>query len=59
MEEFEKFIDGSAKRAAGWIGFYWGRTLEECKKSNEFGDALTRAWLEFFIRRGPAARAGE
>jgi hypothetical protein len=59
MEEFEKFIDGSAKRAAGWIGFYWGRTLAECRKSDDFGDALMRTWLEFFIRRGPAARAGE
>jgi hypothetical protein len=58
MEEFEKFIDESAKASAGWIGFYWGRTLEECKKSDEFGDALMRGWLEFFIRRGPAVRAG-
>jgi hypothetical protein len=54
MEDFEKFIDGSAKHAAGWIGFYWGKTLEEYKKSNEFGDALMRTWLEFFVRRGPA-----
>jgi hypothetical protein len=58
MEEFEKFIDGSAKHAAGWIGFYWGKTLDEYKKSNEFGDALMRAWLEFFVRRGPALKAG-
>ena len=24
--EFEQFIDGSKKHAAGWIGFYWGKT---------------------------------
>jgi hypothetical protein len=59
LDEFEKFIDESAKTSAGWIGFYWGRTLEECRKSNEFGDALMRAWLEFFERRGPAIKAGK
>jgi hypothetical protein len=59
MEDFEKFIDGSAKHAAGWIGFYWGKTLEDYKKSSEFGDALMRAWLEFFVRRDPAAKAGK
>ncbi len=54
MDEFERFIDESAKSAAGWIGFYWGRTLQDCRKSKEIGDALMRGWLEFFIRRGPS-----
>ena len=59
MPEFEKFMERSATNAAGWIGFYWGKTLEECRQSGEIGDALMRAWLEFFIRRGPGAKAGK
>lgn len=54
--EFEEFIDRSAKFAAGWIGFYWGKTIEECKQSNTIGDALTRDWLELFVRKGLAMK---
>jgi hypothetical protein len=58
-DEFEKFIDASAKTSAGWIGFYWGKTLAECRKSTEFGDALTRDWLEIFVRKGPKLKTGK
>jgi hypothetical protein len=50
-EELETFIDGSRKIADGWIGFYWGKTLEECRRSKELSDALTAGWLELFKRK--------
>jgi hypothetical protein len=51
VEDFEAFLDRTRGGAAGWIGFYWGRTLEECRKSREFADALMAQWLEIFRRR--------
>ena len=49
--EFERFLDGSRKTASGWIGFYWGRTPEENRKSNTVEDALMVRWLEIFQKR--------
>src|SRR5262245_21828412 len=54
-EEFERFIDGSEKTAAGWVGFYWGKTPEECRRSKTIPDALMLGWLEFFERRAKAS----
>src|SRR5262249_6396865 len=56
LPEFEKFIDASAQTSAGWVGFYWGKSLEECRKSKELRDALLRGWLEWFIQKGPAMK---
>jgi len=55
-KELEAFIDGSRKIADGWIGFYWGKTLEEHRKSKELADALTAGWLELFKSKGDAVR---
>ncbi len=52
--ELEAFIDGSRKIADGWIGFYWGKTLEEYRGSKELSDAITAGWLEFFKRKTEA-----
>src|SRR5581483_5400534 len=49
--ELEEFIDGSRKHAAGWLGFYWGKTPEELRRSKEIGDVLTLGWLELFQRK--------
>jgi hypothetical protein len=51
MEEFEMFLDQSRGTASGWIGFYWGKTPDECRKSGTIGDAITASWLESFQRR--------
>jgi hypothetical protein len=51
MPEFERFFDESRKKASGWVGFYWGRTLEECRKAKTIQDALMIPWLEFFQKR--------
>ncbi len=47
--DFARFISDSRKTAAGHIGFYWGKTIAECRKSNTIGDAITRQWLEYFM----------
>jgi hypothetical protein len=57
MTEFEEFIDKSDKIAAGWIGFYWGETPDELKKSKTLAAAITRSWLEFFQKKAKLMRA--
>jgi hypothetical protein len=57
LPDFEQFIKASEGIASGWIGFYWGKTLEECRRSKDLGDALMLAWLELF-RKGAIAREG-
>jgi hypothetical protein len=52
VPELDQFFDGSRKYASGWIGFYWGQTPEALRRSKEFGDAFTLAWLEFFQKKG-------
>jgi hypothetical protein len=51
IQEFERFIEGSKKHAAGWIGFYWGKPPDELRRSNTISDALTLSWLELFERK--------
>lgn len=51
MKEFRRFIDESEKHAAGWIGFYWGKTPAELRRSNTIADGLMLQWLEFFEKR--------
>lgn len=48
LPNFEKFLEDSKKDAAGWIGFYWGKTPDECRKSTAIADAMMLGWLEFF-----------
>ena len=53
-KELEEFIDGSKKHAAGWIGFYWGKTPDELRRSKTISDALTLGWLELFEKKAKA-----
>jgi hypothetical protein len=48
LAEFEEFLDQSRKTASGWVGFYWGKTPQECRQSNTIQDALMLGWLEIF-----------
>lgn len=48
MESFRKFVAGSRATASGWIGFYWGKSLDECRRSGELKDAIVATWLEYF-----------
>jgi len=29
IEEFDVFVDGSRKMIDGYVGFYWGKTIDE------------------------------
>ena len=48
LSELETFINRSRLTAVGWIGFYWGRTPRDYRKSSGLRDALMAEWLEFF-----------
>lgn len=58
MDEFRCFFKESASIAAGWIGFYWGMTIEECRKSAELKDKFVLDWLEFFLASNPTNPGG-
>lgn len=49
--ELSEFMDRSQSLCAGWVGFYWGRTPEECRQSGTIHDAMVLAWLELFQER--------
>lgn len=51
VDELENFIDRSRSLAAGWIGFYWGRTPEEIRPAKTLADAFMLRWLELFQRK--------
>lgn len=54
MTELGEFIEKSRKTATGWIGFYWGETIEEYQRQKAGGaDGLTLEWLEYFRKTAP------
>jgi len=53
-QELETFIDKSKRHAAGWVGFYWGHSLEALRQSKSVADAMTLGWLELFQRKAKA-----
>ena len=54
MEDFDAFVDGSRKLADGYVGFYWGKTIEEYEgKTNDMAAAIMAAWLRYFVAKGP------
>jgi hypothetical protein len=48
QEDFARFVGESRRTAAGHMGFYWGKTIAEYRQSKTIGDAIMRAWLEYF-----------
>lgn len=50
IPDFEKFLKATRPHAAGYVGFYWGKTLEECRAGKTIPDAMMAAWLELFQR---------
>jgi hypothetical protein len=51
LPEFERFFDGTRKTASGWIGFYWGKTPDEYRRSKTIADAMMLGWLELFQKK--------
>lgn len=53
-EEFAVFVDKSLDIVDGYIGFYWGKTIEEYSGPNaSIADSIMRKWLEYFLAKGP------
>jgi hypothetical protein len=54
QEEFKRFFDSSRKIADGWIGFYWGITIDEyVSRKNDIAAGIMKGWLEFFRAKAP------
>jgi hypothetical protein len=54
VEDLDQFIDRSKPMAAGWIGFYWGKTIAEYKqKTDSIPEAMMLGWLEYFVKKTP------
>ena len=52
--DLDQFIDGSKAHATGWIGFYWGKTIDEYKKEKgSIADGMALGWLEYFRKKTP------
>ncbi len=51
FEEFEMFLDQSAEKSAGVIGFFWGESPDDLRPPKSIGQAITLQWLELFERR--------
>lgn len=57
-DELGDFIEKSRPSAAGWIGFYWGKTPAEYESGGTIADAITRSWLELFQNKAKEMKAG-
>jgi hypothetical protein len=53
--EFQQFIEESKKTASGFIGFYWGKTIEDYRRSDTIADGMMLHWLEFFQKEANRA----
>jgi hypothetical protein len=51
QEELDSFIEKSRELAAGWIGFYWGKGIEACRKDGTLNGTITATWLEYFQKK--------
>ncbi len=59
LEELEQFMLDARPTAAGWIGFYWGKTPQQYQPDKSLADAVTQAWLQLFERLTPKMRDAE
>lgn len=48
VDTLRALVREAGDRAAGWIGFYWGRSPEEVRGSTAPKDVLMASWLSFF-----------
>jgi hypothetical protein len=48
IDEFANFVERAKSHSSGLIGFYWGKPMDELRKSKDLGDQFTLGWLEFF-----------
>jgi Cellulase (glycosyl hydrolase family 5) len=58
MAELGEFIHRSRSIATGWLGFYWGETIDEYQhRPRSIGDTMALEWLEYFRKTAPAMTA--
>ncbi len=50
--EMEQFINASSGMVDGWVGFYWGKRIDEYTPEDGIPGVITKRWLEFFRERG-------
>lgn len=54
VEELEVFVEGLQGIADGWMGFYWGKTIDEyARNTSSIADAITLNWLKYFRKKTP------
>jgi hypothetical protein len=53
-KELGAFIEQSRPTADGWVGFYWGRTVDEMEDDPGPFDKAMLGWLELFRKLNPA-----
>jgi hypothetical protein len=52
IEELEQFVDESKPIAAGWLTFYWGKTIADYKAEKRgMSEDITMKWLECFAKK--------
>lgn len=51
VEELDQFIDGADERVDGWIGHYFGQTIEEHRAGAEPGGPIVAAILEHWQQK--------
>jgi len=69
IESLDAFVTGSRSRAEGWIGFFWGRDIDDCQAfaaslaqrsqtpetfRASIGNAMLLQWLQYFAAKTPA-----
>lgn len=53
-EEFDAFIDASRESVDGYVGFYWGKTIDDYSGPNvDMAGSIMKNWLEYFRTKGP------
>lgn len=50
IKEFDEFLRQASPKLAGWLSFYWGKTIEEHRASRTIPDAMMREFLDYFVR---------
>ncbi len=68
IESLDAFVEGSRGRVEGWIGFFWGRDIDDCQAfaaalaqepqtpetfKKAVGNAILLQWLQYFAAKTP------
>jgi hypothetical protein len=54
IKDFDRFIDGSQATVDGYVGFYWGKTIDEYRqRKDDIAASIMAEWLEYFDAKRP------